>query len=73
MKKKVLKKISQKSVKIFKIANRRGYGAICLNNLTEGSTPNQTYQRMIKALKRSGYELPEITAEKAKKCIVSKI
>jgi hypothetical protein len=61
MKQKVLKKISHKAVKIFKIANRKGFGAICLNNITEGSTPNQAYQRMLKAVKRSGYELPEIT------------
>lgn len=73
MKKKVLKKISQKTVKIFKIANRKGYGAVCLNNLTEGLTPNQTYQRMIKALKRRGYGLPDITAQQAKKCVISKI
>ncbi len=73
MKQKVLKKISQKTVKIFKIANRKGYGALCMNNLTEGSTPAQAYMRMIKAVKRKGSELPLINVEQAKKCIVSKI
>ncbi|MFH1062685.1 MAG: hypothetical protein V1747_07365 [Candidatus Omnitrophota bacterium] len=73
MKQKTLKKISHKAVKIFKIANRKGYGAVCLNNLTEGSTPNQTYQRMRKAVKRSGYELLDITTEKTAQCIVLKI
>lgn len=33
-----LKKISVSKVKIFKINNRKGYAAVCLNNLTEGNT-----------------------------------
>ena len=49
-----LKKISVSKIKIFKIKNRRGYAAICLNNLTEGGTTYQAYDRMLKALKRKG-------------------
>ena len=60
-------------VKIFRIANRRGYAAVSLNNLTEGSTANQAYGRMIKALKRVGYELPVLAQDKVKKRIVSDI
>ena len=73
MAKKPLRKISPMKVRIFKIANRRGYAALALNNLTEGATANQAYGRMIKALKRHGYELPEIGAERAKKRIVVRI
>ncbi|MBU1045372.1 MAG: hypothetical protein KJ915_13365 [Candidatus Omnitrophica bacterium] len=73
MKQKIFKKIPQKTVRIFKISNRKGYGALCMNNLTEGTTPAQAYMRMIKAVKRNGCELPNITTEEAKKCIVSKI
>jgi len=57
MAKKPLKKMSAGKVKIFKIKNRRGYGAICQNNLTEGSSPAQAFERMVKAIKRSGFEL----------------
>jgi len=39
-------------IKIFKITNRKGYAAICLNNLTEGKTPQQAKERMVKALRR---------------------
>ncbi len=46
--------ISAKKIKIFKIKNRKGYGAICMNNLTEGKTLYQAYDRMLKALKRNG-------------------
>lgn len=73
MAKKLLRKISPLKVKIFKIANRRGYAALCLNNLTEGSTAYQAYSRMIKALKRSGYELPAQTSIGVKRRIVSRI
>ena len=72
MAKKVLKKLAVGKVKIFKITNRKGYAGLCLNNLTEGSTPNQAYSRMVKAVKRSGWELPEIVADKAKKLVVTK-
>ena len=71
--KKVLRKISRSKVKIFKITNRRGYAAICQNNLTEGSTAYQAYDRMVKALKRTGYELPQITAQQAQKSVRSRI
>lgn len=57
MKKKKLRKISSGKVTMFKIANRRGYAALCLKNLTEGRTPNMALARMAKALKRSGYQL----------------
>ena len=73
MAKKPLKKISPMKVRIFKIANRRGYAAVSLNNLTEGATANQAYGRMIKALKRQGYELPVLSADRAKRRVVSKI
>lgn len=72
-KKKVLKKISVSRVRIFKIANRRGCAAICLNNLTEGRTAYQAYWRMIKALKRNGFELPSINMNRAKRLIVKRI
>lgn len=49
-----LKKISVSKIKIFKINNRNGYAAVCLNNLTEGNTTYQVYDRMLKALKRKG-------------------
>jgi len=49
-----LKKISIKKIKIFKIKNRKGYAAVCFNNLTEGRTTYQAYDRMLKALKRKG-------------------
>ncbi len=68
-----LRKISPMKVRIFKIANRRGYAAISLNNLTEGMTANQAYQRMIKALKRQGYELPVLAQDGVKKRVVSRI
>lgn len=57
MAKRKLKKITSGSVKIFKIKNRRGYAALCLKNLTEGRTPVQAFYRMVKAVRRAGYEL----------------
>jgi len=71
--KKTLRKISDSKVRIFKIVNRRGYAALCLNNLTEGSTPNLAYQRMRKALKRSGLELPMLSSGEAKRRVISRI
>jgi len=50
-------KIGVKKIKIFKLKNRKGYAAICLNNLTEGRTVYQSYVRMLKALKRSGVSI----------------
>lgn len=55
--KKNLKKLSAGKVTIFKIKNRRGFAAVSLNNLTEGNTPVQAFNRMTKALKRLGFEL----------------
>ncbi|MCF7887358.1 MAG: hypothetical protein K9L71_02965 [Candidatus Omnitrophica bacterium] len=46
--------VDAKRVKIFKIANRKGYTALCKNYLTEGRLVSESYQRMIKALKRNG-------------------
>lgn len=39
-------------IKVFKIRNRKGYAAICCNNITEGRTPGEARDRMEKALKR---------------------
>lgn len=47
-------KVLGKSVKVFKIKNRRGYAALCNDHLTEGSTAAQACERMEKALKRTG-------------------
>lgn len=57
MAKKVLRKLSRSKVATFKIKNRRGYAALCMDNLTEGSTVNQALARMSKAVKRMGYLL----------------
>lgn len=57
-KKKTLRKISRRDVWIFKIANRGGYAAIAKNNLTEGRSVAQAYARLVKACRRSGFELP---------------
>ncbi len=54
-KKKALKKISGSKMQTFKIRNRKGFAAICMNNLTEGATLNLAMARMDKALKRMGY------------------
>ena len=53
----MLKKISSKQVKVFKVRNRRSYAAICLSNLCEGATPKQAIQRLYHPLRRMGYEL----------------
>lgn len=57
-------------VKMIDMVNRKGFACICLNNLTEGSTPGQAYDRMRKAVKRSGGHLPDATAVDLKKCLV---
>jgi len=57
MSKKILKKISAGKVRIFKLRNRRGYAAVCMNNLTEGVSPVQAFARMAKAMKCIGYAL----------------
>lgn len=54
---KVFKKLSSTSVNIFKIKNRRGFAAVCKNNLTEGRNPVQAFERMVKAVKREGFLL----------------
>jgi len=56
-KNKLLKKLGLKDITLFKIANRKGYAAIAKKNLTEGRTVYQAYSRLVKACKRSGYEL----------------
>jgi len=71
--KKVLKSISKSKVRIFSITNRKGYAALCDNNLTEGATPLQAYQRMQKAVKRVGQQLPDLTSAAAKKLVRKKI
>jgi hypothetical protein len=53
----ILKKLSRREVKIFKVRNRRSYAAICLNNLCEGATPQQAVRRLYHPLRRMGYEL----------------
>ena len=55
--KKKLKKLNAGKVCIFKIKNRRGFAAICMSNLTEGTSPAQAFARMAKAVKRLGYFL----------------
>ena len=52
-----LKKISSKKVKVFKLRNRRSYAAICMDNLCEGTTPQQAIRRLYHPLRRMGYEL----------------
>ncbi len=46
-------KVGHLKVNIFKIKNRLGYAAICCDHLTEGSTPEEAHDRMIKALHRT--------------------
>ena len=53
-------KIAAQKIRIFKIKNRKGYAALCLNHLTEGKTLFQVYDRMLKALLRSGVAVARI-------------
>ncbi|MFH0855753.1 MAG: hypothetical protein V1869_04520 [Candidatus Omnitrophota bacterium] len=46
-------KIGHLKVCIFRIKNRKGYAAVCCEHLTEGNTPTQARERMVKALRRS--------------------
>jgi len=46
-------KIGNKQAQAFKIKNRKGYALVCCGHLTEGKTPEQAYDRMCKALRRS--------------------
>ncbi|MBI3306493.1 MAG: hypothetical protein HYZ84_01615 [Candidatus Omnitrophica bacterium] len=57
MAKKTLRKLSSGSVEIFRIKNRRGFAAVCKDHLTEGRTPAQAFERMVKAVKRAGFAL----------------
>lgn len=47
-------RLNRRSVKIFKIRNRKGYAALYSNNLTEGRTADQAFARMEKAVCRKG-------------------
>jgi len=49
----MLEKIGHLKVEIFKIRNRTGFAAVCFEHLTEGKTPQEAYERMVKALRRS--------------------
>ena len=45
-------KIGTFNVRIFKIKNRKGYAALCKDCITEGTTKNEAYDRMVKAVRR---------------------
>jgi len=45
--------INKSRVKIFKIKNRDGFAAVYANHLTEGRTPQQAYDRLLKAVNRT--------------------
>lgn len=46
-------RIGHLKVQIFRIRNRRGYAAVCFDHLTEGATPEEAYERMAKAIRRT--------------------
>jgi hypothetical protein len=46
-------KIGHLKVTIFKIKNRQGYAAVCFDHLTEGKNPQEAYERMVKAVRRT--------------------
>lgn len=46
-------RIDNKEVKIFRIKNRKGYGAVCDGHLTEGPTSALAFERMVKAVRRT--------------------
>ena len=46
-------KVGHLKVSIFKIKNRNGYAAVCCEHLTEGKTPQEANERMVKALRRT--------------------
>ena len=54
---KSLRKLPSKNLLIFKIKNRRGYAGVLKNNLTEGKSPAEVFARMVKAVKRAGFQL----------------
>jgi len=45
-------KIGSKSVKIFKMKNRKDFAAICGACVTEGTNKQEAYERMVKAIRR---------------------
>ncbi|MCM8796389.1 MAG: hypothetical protein NC923_00675 [Candidatus Omnitrophica bacterium] len=47
----LMRKIGNLWVEIFKIKNRRGYAAVRCRHLTEGKTPQQAYERMLKDIR----------------------
>lgn len=49
----MIEKIGHLKVEVFKIKNRAGFAAVCFDHLTEGKTPQEAYERMVKALRRS--------------------
>ncbi|MFA5196539.1 MAG: hypothetical protein WC330_01510 [Candidatus Omnitrophota bacterium] len=51
--------IGARRIKIFRIKNRRGYACIFSNHLTEGKSVVEAYDRMIKALRRSGIKVKD--------------
>ena len=58
-------KIGKKTVKIFKMKNRKGFAALCQDHLTEGSTRQLAAARMEKALSRT--ERKKASVKKTKK------
>ena len=52
-----LKKVSKSKVQVLKLKNRKGYAAICMNNLTEGATAAQALARLKNPLRRMGLTL----------------
>ena len=51
--------IGARRIKIFRIKNRRGYACIFSNHLTEGKSVVEAYDRMLKALRRSGIKVKD--------------
>ena len=58
-------KVGNKTVKIFKMKNRKGFAALCTDHVTEGATRQQAAERMEKALSRT--DKKKATAKKTKK------
>lgn len=59
MKQRALRSISASQIKVFRIRNRRGWAAVCLDNLTEGKSAAEAVGRLKHPLRRMGYALPE--------------
>lgn len=47
------RRIGHLKIQIFKIKNRQGYAALCHDHLTEGASPQEAYDRMVKAVRRT--------------------